>query len=154
MAVEEQVRRGALPRIEKATLAAFAQLRVVVEGEEAWVQVAGAGQPLGVEAIIAVLRGELRGRGLACIAASFFLLGPLAIEDMQRMSKVLIEFCSDLIVAQELPVGGRGVLAISSGFLQWALGVPSRVLFLFAPLHRRRFAIGSGETLLLSRSGR
>lgn len=117
-------------------------------------QVAGAGQPLGVEAIIAVLRGELRGRGLACIAASFFLLGPLAIEDMQRMSKVLIEFCSDLIVAQELSVGGRGVLAISSGFLQWALGVPSRVLFLFAPLHRRRFAIGSGETLLLSRSGR
>lgn len=154
MAVKEQVRRGALPRIEKATLAAFAQLRFVVEGEEARVQVAGAGQPLGVEAIITVLRGELRGRGLACIVASFFLLGPLAIEDMQRMSKVLVEFCSDLIVAQELPVGGRGVLAISSGLLQWAPGVPSRVLLVFAPLHHRCFVVGSGGMLLLSRSGR
>lgn len=115
-------------------------------------QVAGARQPLGVEAIIAVLRGELRGRGLACIAAAtFFLLGPLAIEDMQRMSKVLIEFCSDLIVAQELPVGGRGVLFISGAFLRRALGVRSRVLCLFAPSHGSRFTIG-GETLLLGRS--
>lgn len=116
-------------------------------------QVAGARQPLGVEAIVAVLREELRGRGLACIAATFFLLGPLAIEDMQRMSKVLIEFCSDLIVTQELPVGGRGVLFISSAFLRWALGVWSWVLCLFAPSHHSCFTIG-GETLLLGRSSR
>lgn len=116
-------------------------------------QVAGAGQPLGVEAIIAVLRGELRGRGLACIAATFCLLGPLAIEDMQRMSKVLIEFCSDLIVAQELPVGSRGVLFINIPFLRRALGFRGQVLCLFAPSHRSHFTVG-GETLLLGRSSR
>lgn len=112
-------------------------------------QVTRARKPLGVEAIIAVLRG----RGLACIAATFFLLGPLAIEDMQRMSKVLIEFSSDLIVTQELPVGRRGLLSISSAFLRWDLGVRGWVLCLFAPLHRSRFTI-CGETLLLGRSSR
>lgn len=116
-------------------------------------QVAGARQPLGVEAIIAVLREELRGRGLACISATFFLLGPLAMEDMQRMSKVLIEFCSDVIVAEELPVGGRGVLFIIGAFLRWGLGVWSWVLSLVAPWYRSRFTIG-GETLLLGKSSR
>lgn len=45
-------------------------------------QVAGARQPLGVEAVLAVLRRGLRGRSLVCITASVSLLAPLAIEDL------------------------------------------------------------------------
>lgn len=116
-------------------------------------QVARDRQSLGEEAIIAVLRGELRGRGLACIAASLFLLGLLAIEDLQRMSKVLIEFCSDLVVAQELSVGGGRVPFISTDFLLRTLGAQSRVLCLFTPWHGSRFTVG-GETPLLGRSSR
>lgn len=89
-------------------------------------QVAGARQPLGVEAVLAFLRRGLRGHSLVCITASVSLLAPLAIEDLQGMTKVLIEFCSDLIVAQELPAGGRGELAVRCGLLQRGLGVLSR----------------------------
>lgn len=44
------------------------------------------------------------------------------------MTKVLIEFCSDLIVAQELPARGGGVFAVRCGLLQRGLGVLSRGL--------------------------
>lgn len=56
-------------------------------------QVAGARQPLGVVAVLAPLQG-LSG------------LSALAGEGLERVAKVLVEFCSDLLVAQELPAGG------------------------------------------------
>lgn len=87
-------------------------------------QVAGAGEPLGVEAtLFSVLEG-LRGCGLARFVSGISLLATLAIKGLQGVAKVLIEFCSDFIVAQKLPAGGRRVLLVpvSGGLLQWGLG--------------------------------
>lgn len=87
-------------------------------------QVAGAGAPLGGEAFVPLVE-RLGGRGLIRSAAGFSLLAPLAIKGFQGVTKVLIEFSSNFIVAQELPAGGRGGLLppVSGGLLQWGVGV-------------------------------
>lgn len=119
-AVEEQVQGGALPRVERAALAVLGQLQLFVEGQEAWMQVAGARQPVGVVAVLALLWG-LGGGGLRRGADG---LPPLAVEGLQRGAKVLVELRSDLIVAQELPAdGGKLLLLLSVG----GLGGPKRL---------------------------
>lgn len=81
-------------------------------------QVAGTKQPMGVVAVLPFLEG-LRGHSLICIAGRLSLLSALAIKRLQRVAKVLIEFCSDFIVAQEPPAGGRGLLLVPNSSGLW-----------------------------------
>lgn len=74
-------------------------------------QVAGARQPLGVVAVLAPLQG-LSGRSLIGVAGGLSALAALAVKGLQRVAKVLIEFCSDFVVPQELPADGASLLLV------------------------------------------
>lgn len=69
-------------------------------------QVAGARQPLGAVAVLPPQEG-LSGRSLVCVA-----LAALAAQGLERVAKVLIEFCSDFVVTQELPADGTSLLLV------------------------------------------
>lgn len=96
---------------------ALAQLELIMEGQEPRVQVARARQPLGVVAIILCLLEGLGVSSLVHLAACFLhsLLATLAVDGLRRVAKVLVEFRSDFLVAQELPAGGRRVLLVPVG---------------------------------------
>lgn len=84
-----------------------------MEGRQPRVGGAGAGArlPLGVVVILSLLEIR-RGRSLARFAAWFPLLAAFAVEGFRGGAKVLVEFCSDLLVAQELPADGGEVLLV------------------------------------------
>lgn len=94
-----------------------------MERQEPRVQVTGTRWPLGVAAILSLFKG-LRDCSLIRFADWFSLLATLAIKGFYGVAKVLVEFCSDFLVTQELPAGGRRVLLVpvNTGLLQCDLG--------------------------------